>query len=256
MKAYLDYNIFAAIEDGNLSIANIYEKVDSLITKFPFSAAHIQEADNIIADTEQKRNLFISKRLDTIKQITNGLYIYQEVPSNNIHWLTEEPENVLETIRQVPFAKTSMKTFANLISNEQKQTIRDTLGIETKELNNYSPTQVIQHLNTKLTSWGTQDTFLQLIEKAIALHPGNKDFGQHNSIAGVMELLDMFGYWKDRATETSNYARLWDANHIHFASYCDYLVSDDKRLRNKAKVIYDIYNIKTKIVSSNGTDEK
>lgn len=35
MKAYLDYNIFTAIEDGNFSIAKIYEKVDSSITDFP-----------------------------------------------------------------------------------------------------------------------------------------------------------------------------------------------------------------------------
>jgi len=256
MKAYLDYNIFTAIEDGDFSITKIFDKVDSAISEFPFSAAHIQEADNIFADTEQERNRFISKRLDTIKGITKGLYIYQEHPTNKIFWLTEEPGEVLETIRQVPFAKTSMNAFANLISNEQKQAVRQTLGIDIKELNNYSPTQVIQHLNTKLTNWGTQDTFLQLLDKAISFHPDKKDFGQHNNIAGVMELLDMLGYWKDKPTGTSNYARLWDANHIHFASYCDYLVSDDRRLRNKAKVIYDIYNIKTKIVSSNGTDEK
>lgn len=255
MKAYLDYNIFTAIEDGNFSINRIYDKVDKAISEFPFSAAHIQEADNITADTDEARNIFISKRIQTIKSITNGLYIYQEPPTNKIFWLTEEPENVLETIRHVPFVKTSMRAFSNLISNDQKQAVRETLGIEIKELNNYSPTEVINHLNTKLTNWGTQDTFLELLDKAISFHPNKKDFGQHNNIAGVMELLDMLGYWKDKATETSNYARLWDANHIHFASYCDYLVSDDKRLRNKAKVIYSIYNIKTKIFSSNGVSE-
>jgi len=254
MKAYLDYNIFTAIEDGDFTINKIFEKVDKHINIFPFSAAHIQEVDNIVANTDELRDNFIAKRLNTIKQITNCRYIFQEIPSNKIYWLIEEPTNVLETIRQVPFAKSSMKMFMNLISSEQKEQVRQTLGIDPRELNNYSPTQVIQHLNTKLTSWGTQDNFLQLLDKAISFHPGKKDFGRHNSIAGVTELLDMLGYWKDRVTETSNYARLWDANHIHFGSYCDYLVSDDKRLRYKAKVVYDIYGISTKIVSSNGSE--
>ena len=252
--AYLDYNIFTAIEDGNFTLDKILDKVDKAISAIPFSAAHIQEADNIVGDTENQRNDFIEKRLATIRQITNCVYIFQEHPTNKIYWLTEEPTTVLETIRQVPFAKTSMKMFANLISNTQREQVRETLGIETKELNNYSSEQVIGHLNTKLINWGTQDNFLQLLDKAISFHPDKKDFGQHNNIAGVVELLDLLGYWKDRITETSNYARLWDSNHIHFASYCNYLVSDDKRLRNKAKVVYSIYNIQTRIVSSNGTE--
>lgn len=254
MRAYLDYNIFTAIEDGDFTLDKILDRVDKRLNEFPFSAAHIQETDNIFGDTEEQRAKFINNRLDTIKRITNCLYVYQEHKTNKIFWLTEEPTIVLETIRQVPFAKTSMKVFANLISSEQKEQVRLTLGIETKELNNYSPTQVVQHLNTKLINWGTEDNFLQLFDKAIYFHPDKKDFGQHNNIAGVVELLDMLGYWKDKVTKTSNYARLWDSNHIHFASYCDYLVSDDRRLRYKARVVYDIYNIKTIVTSSNGTD--
>ena len=254
MKAYLDYNIFTAIEDGEFTLYKIFDKVDKKINEFPFSAAHIQEVDNIFGDTKEQRSYFISKRLDTIKRITNCLYVFQEHKTNRIFWFNEEPSTVLETIRQVPFAKTSMNFFANLISREQKEQVRMALGIDTKELNNYSPEQVVQHLNTKLLSWGTQDNFMQLLDKAISFHPDKNDFGQHNKIAGVIELLDMLGYWKDKETKTSNYARLWDSNHIHFASYCDYLVSDDKRLRYKAKVVYDIFNIKTKIISSNGTE--
>jgi hypothetical protein len=105
-----------------------------------------------------------------------------------------------------------------------------------------------------LTNWGTQENLIELIEKSISFNPDGMNFGLHNRIAGVMELLDMLGYWKDRETETSNYARLWDSNHTFFASHCDFFVSDDKRTRYKARVVYDIYNITTKVVSSNGTE--
>jgi hypothetical protein len=33
----------------------------------------------------------------------------------------------------------------------------------------------------------------------------------------------------------------WDSNHVFHASYCDYFISDDKRTRAKAKVVYNIY---------------
>lgn len=33
MKAYLDYNIFTAIEDGDFSITKIFDKVDSDISE-------------------------------------------------------------------------------------------------------------------------------------------------------------------------------------------------------------------------------
>lgn len=254
MIAYLDYNIFTAIEDGDFATDRIIDRVDKNIEAFPFSAGHIQEVDNITGKTEQQRTDFITKRLETIKRITNCLYIFQEYPSNKIHWLTEEPEKVLETIRQVTIAKPAMKMFTNLFSSEQREQVRKTLGIETKYLNNYRPKQVVEHLNSKLTNWGTKENLIELLEKSILFHPDGKSFGLHNKIAGIMECLDMLGYWKDSETETSNYARLWDSNHIFFASHCDYFISDDKRARYKARVVYDIYRIKTNVVSSNGTE--
>ena len=80
--------------------------------------------------------------------------------------------------------------------------------------------------------------------------PDNQNLGLMNRIAGVFELLDMLGYWKDKEKENSNYARLWDAQHTFFASYCDYFVTDDKRTSYKAKVAYNIYKKRTKVISS------
>ncbi len=65
----------------------------------------------------------------------------------------------------------------------------------------------------------------------------------------IFELLDLFGYWKDKSNKKSNYARFWDSSHTSFASNCDYFISEDKRIRNKAKVVYEIYDIKTKVLS-------
>lgn len=248
MKAYLDYNIFTSIEDGIFGIDKILN-LDSSINEFPYSASHIQEADNITSSSDQQRNLYINRRLKTIGEISNSLYIYHELANNKIHFFKENPDTVLETIRDVPSAKMAMQGFMNLLSSQQKEELRIALGIDSKQLNNYSPNEVINQLNKSLTNWGTDDTFLDLLEKATAATTYN---GLHNRIAGVYEFLDLCGYWKDKETSTSNYARLWDASHAHYASHCDYFITDDKRNRNKVKVVYDLFNIKTKVLSSNG----
>jgi len=254
MIAYLDYNIITSLDQNEFTLEKIHDNVNGNIDRYPFSAAHIQEVDNITSNDDVQRNSFIKLKLDTIEEISKGLYLYQELPSNKVFFQNERPAKVLETIREVPFAKTAMQSFANLIPAAQKKQIRETMGINMIEINNYSSDIVIEHLNTKLSNWGTNDSFLGLLDKAIECHPDGKSFGMHNKIAGVFELLDFLGYWKDKDTTTSNYARLWDSNHTHFATYCDYFISDDKRARNKAKVVYELYDVQTIVISSDGTE--
>ena len=186
-----------------------------------------------------------------MRNIFKNNYLYLDLKNHKLTHIIEDPQEVYDTITMVPFGIQAMKGFMNLFSKEQKEGVRKHLGIEIQKLNNYSPTEVIEHLNTKLTNWGTSQSFLEMIEQGIQLHPDGKNFGLHNRIAGVFELLDMFGYWKDKETETSNYARLWDADHTFLASYCDYFISDDKRTRYKANVVYNIYNKNTKIIQAN-----
>lgn len=40
-----------------------------------------------------------------------------------------------------------------------------------------------------------------------------------------------------------------DSNHLYFASKAEYLISEDKRFREKARFLYQVYSIKTKVVS-------
>lgn len=86
---------------------------------------------------------------------------------------------------------------------------------------------------------GIYNTITESID-VITLHPDGKSFGLHNRIAGIFELLDMFDYGTDQYTYKSNVARLWDSNHCYFASFCDDFISNDKRTRNKAKVVYNL----------------
>ncbi|MBL0084507.1 MAG: hypothetical protein IPP37_19655 [Saprospiraceae bacterium] len=252
MTAYLDNNIIVSIENGDYTLDEVRAILPNTKIEFIYSSAHIFEAESFQGNSRISKTDLLNKRFDTVRNIFENNYLYLDLNGNQLTHIIEDPQEVYDTITLAPFGIDAMKGFMNLFSKEQKEEVRQHLGIEMQKINNYSATEVIKHLNTKLTNWGTNQSFLEMIEYGITLHPDGKNFGLHNRIAGVFELLDMLGYWKDKETNTSNYARLWDANHSFFASCCDYFVSDDKRTRYKAKVVYSIYNKDTKIDSVRG----
>ncbi len=253
MTVYFDTNIYAYIENGSLSVRQIEDSIGVRFSKIFYSASHIQESIEIKGISKEERENRINKRLHTISELSESNYLYEDL-ENNVFKLIENPFSVLKTITEVVYGQEMMKGFANFISEEQKESLRNLLCIEPSRMNNYSPTEVIQQFNKKLHQTGQEFTFLSLMEYGMSFHPNSETFGLSNKIAGIFELLDMFGYWKDKYTDKSNYARLWDSSHTSFAAFCDYFISDDKRTRNKAKVVYDIYNIGTKVLSSKGEE--
>lgn len=252
MTAYLDNNIIVSIENGDYSLDRIRQLLPDPKTRFFYSSAHIFEAESFQGNSSITKAELLTKRFETVRNIFKNNYLFLDLNGNKLTHIIEDPQEVYDTITLVPFGITAMKSYMNLFSKEHKEDVRKQMGIEIHKLNNYAPTEVLEHLNTKLTSRGRDQSFLGIIEYGINAHPDGKNFGLHNRIAGVFELLDILGYWKDKETDTSNYARLWDADHSFFASYCDYFISDDKRTRNKASVVYNIYNKHTKIISSLG----
>lgn len=255
MKAYLDTQIIDGIEKFKYSVDGLITTIDKRINQFPYSSAHIYEAEAITGKSQAERELFIDNRLTAIECISDLLYMEHDRKTNTISFNQTYPQSVFETISEnIYIAKPAMIQAMNVLDENTKTNLRRLLNKETRELNNMKPEEVVEQLSPLLSLWGSGLSFTGLIDKAIRTHPDGASFGLHNKIVGVFELIDLMGYWKDKATETSNYARLWDGMHAYFASECDYLVSDDKRMRYKAKVAYDLFGITTKVVSANGLD--
>jgi hypothetical protein len=251
MTAYLDNNIFIYLEKGLFSVADLLENVNPDITDFFYSASHLQEAKEMTGKDNLELSVRLKTRFKTISEVTRNNYLFQELATRKVHKLVEKPSVVFETINEVSFAQNAMKHMMNLFTEEQKKELRKQLNIDPSVMNNYSPKEVVEQINQKSDLLGGY-SFIGLIERGIEIHPQGKQMGLHNRVAGVFELLDMMGYWKDKYTSKSNYARLWDASHTHFSSYCDFFISDDRNTRNKAKVVFDIYDVDTQIVSSKG----
>lgn len=250
MTAYLDNNIIVDLEQEKISKDLLIQSTDDRIKKFYYSAAHLQEAHEFSGSISERADK-LKIRFETISEVTKDNYLFLELPSNTIRRLIESPKVVYDTITDVEFGQQAMKDMVNNVSEEQRELFRNQLGINPKEINNYSPERVIEQINEKKSSFGGY-SLVEVIEESVKLHPQGKDFGIHNRIAGIFELLDLVGYWKDKFNEKSNYARLWDSNHAYFSSACDFFISNDKRTRNKAKVAFHLYGINTKVLSSKG----
>lgn len=253
MTAYLDNNIIVDIEKGTLLISDLNKLNERNISKFYYSMSHIFEANEITAYSNRELNEILLNRFKIITKITDNNYLERVLPSNKVVKTKYEPFHIYQSINEVSFAKNSMKQMVNNTSEEDKQKFRDQLNIDPLRINNYSTKEVIEQINSNKIAMGGF-TLLELIEKGIEMHPDGKNMSLHNRFAGVFEILDLVGFWKDKYNEKSNYARLWDSSHAYFSTFCDYFISDDKRTRNKTKIVFELYNIDTKVISSKGEE--
>jgi len=232
MRTYLDNNILVSIEDKQIELDSL--RTESLnCTEYVYSYAHISE----LLEANDNSGQLTEKRISTIKNVTNNCYCYSY--GNYIEFKVEKPQFVIETMKIhhkfFNSLRGSVKTF-----NPNREKLIAALKIDKKRINNYSPTEVIEHFNTLLK-----------IETPLGFGDMVNIAGStlHGKIYAVFNFLDFLGYWSDRKNSKSNIARYNDASHVFFASSCDCFVSNDLRARNKAKVAFELFNVKTKVYS-------
>ncbi len=232
MKVYLDNNIFISIEDNELDF-NLLRDFFPLNTNFFYSYVHIQELLQATSNLDK----LIKIRLETIEKITNNNYLFPV--KEKIKSKIEKPIKVISIIQQHPYFFESFRTAAKALNINRTKFIQE-LKIDTKELNNFNPKVVVNHINHLL-----KNAYLPEFNNIINLTGNNL----HQRIATIFNFLDIIGYWKDRKNLKSDLARMYDASHAFFSSGCDYFISNDKRARNKIKVAFEMYNIRTKVLS-------
>lgn len=232
MRIYLDNNILVSIEDNQIELS-IFRKESSENIDYVYSYTHISE----LLEANEDSGELIKKRINTISFITNNCY---SIPNGDIiEFVTEEPQSVVEFIKKNPEIFVKLRNSAKEISPDRERLIKF-LNIDKKRINNYSTSEVVNHLNSVLKS-KIPINLAEMIQISGST--------LHGRIYSAFNYLDFLGYWPDKKNSKSNVARYYDASHVFFASGCDYFVSNDLRARNKAKVVYDLFNIETKVCS-------
>ena len=243
---YFDNNIFISIQERRSQFDNnVISKIVTSPYDYYYSSAHIQEANRVIEDTSKIENSVPSKRFDLISLITSNKYLEYDFQQKDIRLRVESPMNVYETIHTLPHGQSSIDQLLKLGNKGYSDTFREQKSLIPQRLNNYSIEEIVEKINE--TAGGSLKDF---IKKVYSFFPDSENYGTYHEFGLVFNFLNMMGFWKDKENYKSDYARLWDSIHSYFASYCDYFVSDDKRTREKAKVVYYMYDINTEVLDS------
>jgi len=113
---------------------------------------------------------------------------------------------------------------------------------------NWSYDEVIKNIDDFLLKLGTKITYLEYVETTFK-HK-KEPVNQYEYYTTAYLMLDMIGYKIDKLPKpTDNMQNIQaDGEHSFYGAHCDYFVAIDKKLRIKSKVLYNEFNISTKII--------
>ncbi len=94
-------------------------------------------------------------------------------------------------------------------------------------------------------------SFLELIDGML---PGKQKEDRFLRFQQAYSTLEMFNITKETAGGKTKKFNLWslnnDAAHCYFGSLCDFLITDDKGLQVKAQIMYNLFGVPTRILST------
>jgi hypothetical protein len=250
MKAYIDSNILIDLEQNNISKKKLEENFENKVDTFVYSHAHLFEAYEMSGSKEEISER-LTNRFKIITDLTFNNYLSYDVEANTFELLIEEPEPIFNNIPKAQASIDYARRIVNEVTFEQRQAVQKLFDIPSVEFNNFSPEKVIEAIEKRNDLLGGLSLIEVLMEEKERKNPG-ADLKLNEKIAAMIELLDIYGFWKDRPTHKSNYARTWDGIHIFLSSFCDLFITNDLRTRYKAEVIFKVFDINTKVLNSNG----
>lgn len=141
---------------------------------------------------------------------------------------------------------------AGLLTDEKKVTELRKYVADYMNRDTYSFEKWGLSFNEKFKETGFGKTFLEMVEGTLG-EKQKDDF--YLRFTNAYSLLEMYNVTQERKSggglKRFDYSSLnTDAMHAYYASFCDYLVTDDKGLQVKAQILYQIFEIHTKGLSS------
>lgn len=262
-RVYLDSNVLIDICDNQTCalLTKIRKSVEHGTYIFPFSAEQISE---ITSRDKPDRN---THRLQLLAEISRNNYFVHSVYEFGFKILS--PGVVYETLNEVIVVENENKMFANVVTREQQQKACKEYGLNPIELNDLDGEKAVERINTALANYKYPDgipsvprsleDFLKFARENTIKHFSEqwKDLGatqdhmlRDHDVVTLFGLLETFGYWADDKATYDKGSRFPDGRHVSNASHFDVLVSEDKRLRNRAKAVYHTLKTPVSVMNS------
>lgn len=131
------------------------------------------------------------------------------------------------------------------VYNELTTVFRNSLNINTSTISNAN--KPIEEINKVLSE--KLDSNFDLISSTVNPNiKGTSDL--FLKFVTEMGFLDMIGYHPDKLDKKNLYSNYTnDTHHSFYAAHCDYFISEEKKLLEKSRIMYDRYGCKTKTLT-------
>lgn len=246
MKIYLDRNIYEDMRQNRNNSADLISKCQFLTQNGNIIFSSVIHAEEIATpyviggDTS-----YIDEEINFIDTITHKNMIF---PSDyGFVELLENMRNrvniVMESIEETRWA------LCNEIENKELQErSHNFCQIYDITNNNFSYIEPEKILN--------DEKICYLLEKYIEIYPLPRDDTYVGSLMTEVErlydFLDIIKYYPIKIDKIEKVrSRMYDVGHVVYASHCDYLITNDKKMKIKAIAIYAKLKKNTKVFSSN-----
>lgn len=225
MRAYLDNNILIDYE-RDASILYVGENVC-----YRCSYIHLVELMESTRNIDERKE----QRFSTIESLTGNIFMVNT--DNNV-----VAEEINTCSRYYDTLNTPVSRMIRLLANEQSRhwlegkdpdTLINYFDIDKKRINNYTAEEMIEEHGDFIKYYVSE----------------SDDGNRMSSFMSFFNVLDMLGFWQDKAKDGTMLNRTYDAQHAYFATGCDFFVSNDHRTCMKANILYQYYGYKTKAFS-------
>jgi|SRR5882724_608103 len=253
LSIYPDNNILVSLEKRTITIDCIKKllRQDQLI--FYYSAAHIMEADTMSAYDRFTKEELIVNRMRIIDELTDGNFIRMNT-NKQIFIENRYGLDAYSMVKDFPSVDQIKKGFQENMTFEQRRMFREVLKIDASRLSSLPPKEAIQYLDERYRTAGIDTTFSGTIELSLGMMKSTgRPISLYDKIAVSFGLLDTVGYFRDKETNKSDFARMWDSSHATYAANFDVFLTNDSRTIKKSEVAYHMLNIPTQIISTNNS---
>ena len=239
IKVYLDWNCITHCKDLWPELKEFLEHYNNVFI-CPFSEAHIRDVQRKSScDSE-----YYLQDLDLLTQISNmnmlqldgkKLSLYKVTPRDCIKNHVGNYDRIINIL--TPFYRIVQLLVKSMINQKVLSRI-------SKE---NSPEKVIPLINGYISK---ESNASNSVETLLNNFNASENVDIALRVRKAYYFLDLLGYKKEE--KSKSLANIdTDAQHIAMASLCDYLISDDSRMRDKAKVIYGQEKCATKVMGPN-----
>lgn len=223
--------------------------------KKEYSAPYITDARAVLASLEENNQLIEEfSNVDNITRFLKETAAELDVP---------EMGKLFETILDLPIELGEVETFG-----EKLQKGADYIHSMRKDASVYKANReeikkeyalpsdsgnwkvdVLDKIDEHIKSWGLHENFFDMVESSFK----DKDkIDRFSYYVQSYTLLNIVGYRADEIKPKNNKGlvnHLQDAIHSFYGGHCDFFVVMDKRMADKTRVLYEHFNISTKIVT-------